>query len=151
MPIAYDLRYAVRTLLRTPMFTTAALLSLTLGIGSSAAVFSLVDAALIRRPPFADADRLAVLNITQRTPREGELRHRWSWSRFQLLKRNVRSFDGVATSSNNVVTVTGSSSPEPLPVEIVSPAYLDVMRAPLVSGHGFVEGDGIGEPHRIRS
>ena len=120
MPIAYDLRYAVRTLLRTPMFTAAALLSLTLGIGSSAAVFSLVDAALLRRPPFADADRLAVLNITQRTPRDGELRHRWSWPRFQLLKRNVRSFDGVATSSNNVVTVTGSSSPEPLPVEIVS-------------------------------
>ena len=144
MPIPHDLRYAVRTLRRTPVFTTAALFSLTLGIGSSAAVFSLVDAAMLRRPPFADADRLAVLNITQRTPREGELRHRWSWPRFQLLKGSVRSFDGVATSSNNVVTVTGSSHPEPLSIEIVSTAYLDVMRAPLVSGRGFVEGDGIG-------
>ena len=120
MPIAHDLRYAVRTLRRTPVFTTAALFSLTLGIGSSATVFSLVDAAMLRRPPFADADRLAVLNITQRTPREGERRHRWSWPRFQLLKRNVQSFDGIATSSNNVVTVTGSSHPEPLTIEIVS-------------------------------
>ena len=68
MPIPYDLRYAVRTLRRTPVFTAAALFSLTLGIASSAAVFSLVDAAILRRPPFADADRLAVLNITQRTP-----------------------------------------------------------------------------------
>jgi predicted permease len=126
-----------------PVFTAAALLSLTLGIGSSAAIFSLVDAAMLRRPPFADADRLAVLNITQRTPREGELRHRWSWPRFQLLKRYARSFEGVATSSNNVVTVTGSSRPEPLAVEIVSTDYLGVMRAPLVSGRGFVEGDGI--------
>jgi putative ABC transport system permease protein len=139
----HDLRYAVRTLRRMPVFTAAALLSLTLGIGSSAAIFSLVDAAMLRRPPFADADRLAVLNITQRTPREGELRHRWSWPRFQLLKRYARSFESVATSSNNVVTVTGSTRPEPLAVEIVSTDYLGVMRAPLVSGRGFVEGDGI--------
>jgi putative ABC transport system permease protein len=141
--ILHDLRYAVRILRRTPAFTAAALFSLTLGIASSAAIFSLVDAALLRRPPFAEADRLAVLNITQRTPREGELRRRWSWPRFQLLKRNVKSFEGVATSSNNVVTVTGSSHPEPLAVEIVSAGYLDVMRAPLVSGRGFVEDDGI--------
>ena len=139
MPILHDLRYAVRALRRMPLFTAAALFSLTLGIGSSAAVFSLVDAAMLRRPPFADADRLAILNITQRTPGEGELRHRWSWARFQLLKRYVRSFEDVATSSNNVVTVTGSSYPEPLPVEIVSPSYLHVTRAPLVSGTGLVE------------
>ena len=143
MPILHDLRYAVRTLRRMPALTSAALFSLTLGIGSSAAIFSLVDAAMIRRPPFADADRLAVLNIEQRTPREGELRHRWSWPRFQLLKRYVRSFEGVATSSNNVVTVTGSSHPEPLAIEIVSPDYLSVMRAPLVTGRGFVNDDGI--------
>ena len=126
-----------------PVFTAAALVSLTLGIASSAVVFSLVDAAMLRRPPFADADRLAVLNIIQRTPREGELRHRWSWPRFQLLKRYARSFEGLATSSNNVVTVTGSSHPEPLAVEVVSPDYLHVMRAPLVSGRGLLEDNDI--------
>ena len=142
MPIRHDLRYAVRALLRMPLFTAAALFSLTVGIASSAAVFSLVDAAMLRRPPFADADRLAVLNITQRTPHAGERRLRWSWPRFQLLTRHVRSFEGVATSSNNVVTVTGTNHPEPLAIEIVSPAYLAVMRAPIVSGRGFVEDDG---------
>jgi putative ABC transport system permease protein len=141
--IFHDLRYAVRSLRRMPVFTAAALVSLTLGIAGSAAVFSLVDAAMLRPPPFADADRLAVLNITQRTPGEGEVRHRWSWPRFQLLRGNVRSFEGLATTSNNVVTVTGSNHPEPLAVEIVSPDYLKVMRAPLVSGRGFVEGDGV--------
>jgi putative ABC transport system permease protein len=137
MALPHDLRYALRTLRRTPLFTTAALLSLTVGIASSAIVFSLVDAAMLRRPPFADADRLVLLNITQRTPLEGETRHRWSWARFQLLQRYARSFEGVATSSNNVVTVTGSSYPEPLPVEVVSPGYLTVMRAPLISGTDF--------------
>lgn len=139
--ILQDVRYAVRTLRRTPVFTTAALFSLALGIGSATAVFSLVDAAMLRSPPFPDADRLAVLNITRRTPHEGEERYRWSWARFQLLKQYARSFDGVATSSNNVVTVTGSGHPEPLAVEIVSSDYLTVMRAPLVSGRGFLHDD----------
>lgn len=144
MSVLHDVRYAARTLRRMPGFTVAALFSLTLGIAGSAAVFSLVDAAIIRQPPFAEADRLAVLNITQRSPREGELRHRWSWARFQLLQRNVRSFEAVATSSNNVVTVTGSTSPEPVAIEIVSADYLTVMRAPMVSGRPFVEGDSTG-------
>ena len=110
MPIAHDLRYAVRTLLRTPVFTLAALLSLAVGIASTAAVFSLVDAAMLRSPPFPDAGRLAVLNIVQRTPAEGELRLRWSWQRFQLLKRSVQSFEAVATSSNAVVTPSDARS-----------------------------------------
>ena len=149
--ILHDLRYAVRTLRRTPVFTSAALLSLSLGIGTAAAVFSLIDSALLRRPPFPEADRLLVLNITQRTPAEGEVRHRWSWQRFQLLQRDVRSFEAVATSSNNVVTLTGTTHPEPLRVEIVSPRYLDVMRAPMVLGHGFVEGSdpGAGTTHAV--
>ena len=142
--IVQDLRYALRTLRRMPALATAALLSLTVGIGSSAAVFSLVDAAMLRTPPFAEASRLTILNITQRTPAEGEILRRWSWPRFQLLQRSVRSFEAVATSSNNVVTVTGTNDPEPLRVEIVSPRYLEVMRAPLVLGRGFIEDDGAG-------
>ena len=126
---------------RTPLFTAAALLSLTVGIASSAIVFSLVDAAMLRKPPFTDADRLVLLNITQRTPAEGELRQRWSWARFQLLKRHAQSFEAVATSSNNVVTVTGTSYPEPLPVEIVSPGYLTLMRAPMIAGTDFTESE----------
>jgi len=149
MALPHDLRYALRTLRRTPLFTTTALLSLTVGIASSAIVFSLVDAAILRRPPFADADRLVLLNITQRTPLEGELRHRWSWARFQLLQRDARSFEGVATSSNNVVTVTGSSYPEPLPVEVVSPGYLTVMRAPLISGTDFTASEAGAPSHTV--
>ena len=147
MLIVHDLRYAIRTLLRTPVFTLAALLSLAVGIASSAAVFSLVDAAMLRSPPFSGAGRLAVLNIVQRTPAEGELRLRWSWQRFQLLRRSVQSFEAVATSSNAVVTMTGSGDPEPLRVEIVSAAYLGLMRAPLVSGRGFEGTDDRGPVH----
>lgn len=139
MTIALDLRYAVRSLRRVPVFTVAAVVSLTLGIATSTTVFGLVDAAILRSPPFAESGRLMLLNITQRTPAEGELRLRWSWPRFQLLERGVHSFDGIASSSNVVLTMTGVDDPEPLPVEIVSSRYLTVMRASLVLGHGFTE------------
>jgi putative ABC transport system permease protein len=145
-----DLRYALRSLRRMPTFTVAAVLSLSLGIVTSTTVFSLIDAAILRPPPFAESDSLTVLNIIQRTPLEGELRLRWSWPRFQLLQRSVHSFDGLASSSNVVVTLTGVDDPEPLPIEVVSWRYLGVMRASLVSGQGFTEKeDSVGSASRV--
>ena len=96
-----------------------------------------MDAAILRPPPFDDADRLVLLNITQQTPAEGELRLRWSWQRFRLLNDMVRSFEAIASSSNNVVTLTGVEDPEPVRVEVVSSQYIAVMRAPLLFGSGF--------------
>jgi putative ABC transport system permease protein len=145
----HDLKYALRSLSRMPVFTGAALISLTLGVACTAAVFSLVDAAMLRTPPFVEADRLLLLNITQRTPAEGELRQRWSWARFQLLQRDVRSFERIASSSNNVVTVTGTSNPEPLPIEVVSPEYLTVMRAPLAASRGLGTDEQTGGTHTV--
>jgi predicted permease len=75
--------------------------------------------------------------MTQRTPVEGLYRVRWSWPRFQMLSESVRSFEAVATSSNNVVTLTGVNDPEPVAIEVVSPEYLRVMGAALVAGTGF--------------
>lgn len=135
--IRQDILYAVSMLWRSPGFTAAAVLSLVLGIATSTTVFSLVDAALFRPLPFEAPDRLMMLNITQRTPAEGEVRHRWSWRRFQLLERSVGSFESTGSSSNVVVTLTGAGDPQPLPIEIVSPRYTEVMRAPFVLGRGF--------------
>jgi len=96
-----EISYALRGFRRTPTFTVAAALSLTLGVATSAIVFSLIDAAMFRSVPFEDADRLVRLNITQRNPREGTQYLRWSWRRFELLQQSVRSFEALASSSNN--------------------------------------------------
>src|SRR5262245_39643952 len=137
MFLLQDLRYALRTLWRAPGFTAAAVASLVLGIATSTTVFSLIYAALFRPLPFDAPDRLALLNITQLTPAEGQVRHRWSWRRFQLLERDARSFEVLGTSTNNVVTLTGAGDPEPVPIEVVSARYTEVMRAPFVLGRGF--------------
>src|SRR5436305_14635285 len=56
-----DLRFALRTLRRSPLFATIAILSVALGIGANTAIFTLIDQVLLRKLPVADPDRLVML------------------------------------------------------------------------------------------
>ena len=56
-----DLKFAVRQLLKNPGFTAVAVLTLALGIGATTAIFSLINAVLLRQLPFPDSDRLTVV------------------------------------------------------------------------------------------
>ena len=56
-----EIRYAIRSLLRTPAFTTATVLTLAIGIGAATAIYSVVDTILFRPLPFEDGDRLVRL------------------------------------------------------------------------------------------
>src|SRR5687767_5980714 len=60
----HDLRFAIRAMRRAPAFTVAAVLTLTLAIGVNVAIFSIVNAVLLRDLPYRDADRLMVANLS---------------------------------------------------------------------------------------
>ena len=132
-----DTRYAIRGLLRAPGFSVVAILVLAIGIGANTAMFSLVDAMLLRGLPYADADRLVVLiGTVQRTTAERRgnsfLDHR-DWRRMST------QFDDIAAYWNSTLTLEGLDEPERVPVEFVSAPYFSLLKVAPVYGRTFRE------------
>ncbi|HLY20142.1 MAG TPA: ABC transporter permease [Bryobacteraceae bacterium] len=99
-----DLRYGLRLLARSPGFTAIALLTLTLGIGATSAIFSVVDAALLRALPYRDPQRLVTVfedNGTNGFPRDTPAPGNYAdW------KAQTQVFDGVAATMEQVYSLT---------------------------------------------
>jgi hypothetical protein len=80
MSFPHDLRYGIRVLSKAPLFTVGAIVVLALGIGTTTAMFSLVDAALIRPLPFPDSERLVMVYAECRRTRATASRRSISWT-----------------------------------------------------------------------
>ena len=101
-----DIPYALRQLRRTPSFTAVAVLTLGLGIGANAALFSVVDGVLLRPIPFAEPDRLVV--VWENDRRSGTTREPASWPDYVDFAREARTLD----ASTAMVGVETSYAPE---------------------------------------
>src|SRR5258707_10580026 len=107
-----NIRYGLRMLARNPGFTAAAVLCLGLGIGATTAIFSVVNAVLLRQLPYAHSDRL--IRVFTEFPQfpNGGLRHFWvSPPEFLELKRDAQSFDAVEGWANFGANLAGASEP----------------------------------------
>lgn len=137
-----DLRYAARTLARMRVAGAAVVLTIALGIGAATTMFGVVHAALLRPLPFRDPGRLAVLFLTQRTPRDGLMRQRWSWPNVVQLRQTARSFESLASHTPVSLAVAGGQGePEQIDGEVVSPHYWRVLGVAPLAGRVFTDDD----------
>jgi putative ABC transport system permease protein len=125
--IVQDIRFALRHLLKNPAFTCVAVLSLALGIGANTAIFSLVDAVMVKMLPVRDPEQLVALDsFTQR----GEQRD-FSYPLFKYLRDRKSSFTGVFAASDGTsrmaTKMTSSDDTEEAEVQMVSGEYFQVL------------------------
>src|SRR5215831_2194693 len=140
-----DLRYALRLLRKAPGFTAVAISTLALGIGANTAVFSAVDALLLRTLPYADPNRVmmvweddALAGYRTNTPAPGNYT---DWVRAQ------RSFTGIAATRGNTVNLTGDGAPEQLIGRLVTANFFPVLGVQPIVGRIFTdEEDATGAP-----
>jgi putative ABC transport system permease protein len=143
MQFLSDLRFGARLLLRSPITSTAAILSLALGIGGTTTMFSAVDAVLLRPLPFAEPDRLVLVSATSSLTRsESATRRGGDLSPADYLDyRNSSSFDGLASVSRNPVRLSGDGPPEQVPAAQVSGNFFSLLGVNAIAGRTFLPAD----------
>ncbi len=134
-----DIRYGLRMLLRKPTFTIVAVLTLALGVGATTAIFSIVNAVLLRSLPYSDPDRL--VRIFFNNPGVGLRGVRFSVPEFDDLKAQTDVFEDVSVVVLGPTNVTGAKQPEHLEMIEVSPNYFSMLGATPELGRLFGQQD----------
>ena len=119
---AQDLRYGFRVFVQNPGFTTVALLTLTLGIGATTAIFSVVDAVLVRSLPYRDPGRL--VRVYEDAAREGFPFNTPAPGNYKDWKAQTQIFEDVAALAPGVYNLTGDGEPLELAGMASSPTDL---------------------------
>jgi putative ABC transport system permease protein len=143
-----DLRYGARMLVKKPAFTLTAILTLALGIGANTAIFTVINAALLRPLPYPDAERLVVVNTTMR--RETVEVRATSYPDFVDWRDQNTVFERIAARVSASFTLTGGAGPENVNGELVSADYFPLLRAQAARGRTFLpEEDRTPDTHRV--
>jgi predicted permease len=134
-----DLRYGVRVLRKNKGFAAVAVLTLALGIGANTAIFSVVNAAILRPLPYPHPQRLTILwgNVKRaRVERRGA-----SYPDYLDWRGQARSFDAMAAFSGNQFALTGIDTPERISGEYVSQPYFSLLGIQPALGRTFSPGE----------
>ena len=134
---AADIRYAARRLRATPGFTAITVLTLALGIGSTTAIWSTVNAILIRPLPYPGADR--VVTVWDYATDGGRLEP--TFGTLRELRARARTFDAIAALRAWRPTITGPAEPERLAGQRVSATYFRVFGIAPALGRDFLESE----------
>ena len=143
-----DIRYGVRMLLKKPAFTAVAVLALALGIGANTAIFSVVNAVLLRPLPFAEPDRLvAVLsaNIKGGSEQFGGA----SPADFLDWQAQNKSFESITAYSGGSINLSGVDQPEQFPGARVSDGFFQVYQVKPLLGRTILPEENVVRGNRV--
>ncbi|HXT73202.1 MAG TPA: ABC transporter permease [Candidatus Angelobacter sp.] len=140
-----DLRYGLRMLRKSPGFTAVAVLTLALGIGANTAIFSVVNAVLLKPLPYPGANRVVMVFLHDSSL---QVRGNLGGADFLALEEQQQSFESVAAySSSDGFTLTGDGEPEEIPGGKVTAHFFAVLGVKPMLGRTFSLGeDRVGQP-----
>jgi putative ABC transport system permease protein len=131
-----DLRYGARMLFRTPGFTFVAVLTLALGIGANTAIFSVVNAVLLRSLPYQDPDRLVAASYYRGVAGD------YAWvGDFQAWRDQAKAFEQIAVYRTDAADLTGNGEPERLTAGTVSASLFATLGVAPALGRDFTPED----------
>ena len=139
-----DLRYGARQLLRNPGFTTVAVLTLALGIGANTAIFSVINAVLLRPFPYPEADRVMVVAETLQNRRGGV-----TAPNFVDWREQNTVFEKMGAAEGASFNLVGGGDPERLPGARISAEYFQVLAVQPILGRAFLPEEDRPEANRV--
>jgi putative ABC transport system permease protein len=140
-----DAGFALRMMRKSPGFTLAAILTLGLGIGANSAIFSVVNAVLLKPLPYEHGDRLVTLH--QQAPQAGMLNQPFSVAEMNDYRAQNHTLDGLVEYHNMNFILLGRSEPERVETGVVSWNYFDVFGVKPLFGRSFrLEDEQAGAP-----
>ena len=137
--LTQDIRYALRVLAKNPAFTIIAVIALALGIGANSAIFSVVDAVLLRPLPFKHPEQLVML--WENAAHQGFPKNTPSPANFLDWQKQAQSFTGIAAMAERSFNLTGVGEPERLDGRRVSANLFELLGVPAMLGRTFVPED----------
>ena len=135
-----DLRIAFRGLVRSPGFSVVAVVTLTLGIGATTAVFTLVDGVILKPLPFPDSGELVSI---RHEGRGGEDQLPMSPGLYLLYGDQAGSFESIAMHRGTVVNLLGDGDPERITGQSVTPSFFVVLGVDAALGRSLAVDDGV--------
>jgi putative ABC transport system permease protein len=132
---ARDVRYALRMLVRTPVFSAVAILTFAVGIGVNTAVFSVVNGVLLRPLPYPEADRITLIWMDNR--RQGIKEDITSYPTYMDWRNQSTSYEHMAAFRPTAFSLTGTTEPERLQGSFVTANFFDVMGIRPIRGRVF--------------
>src|SRR5881275_735504 len=134
-----DTRYALRMLAKNPAFTSIAIIALALGIGANSAIFSVVNAVLLRPLPFKHPEQLVM--VWENAAHLGFPKNTPSPANFLDWQKQAQSFTGMAAMAERSFNLTGVGEPERLEGRRVSANLFELLGVPALLGRNFVPDD----------